>query len=70
VVTGLYDGEGVLRFSGRDREDCLAYAELFGLDPCRCSIFPLVGDPEERVFTEGFSAADPEMAGLGRPRSS
>jgi len=31
-VTGLYDDQGVLRFAGRDSDDCLAYAELFGLD--------------------------------------
>lgn len=68
-MTGLYDGDGVLRFSGRDRDDCLAYAELFGLDPGRCSLFCLVGDPE-RVADEGFSPAAPETAGLGRPRSS
>ena len=31
-MTGLYDDQGVLRFAGRDSDDCLAYAELFGLD--------------------------------------
>lgn len=30
---GLYDEDGVLRFAGRDREDCLSYAELFELTP-------------------------------------
>ncbi|SBO44854.1 hypothetical protein [Cyanobium sp. NIES-981] len=30
-MVGLYDSQGVLRFSGRDRDDCLAYAELFAL---------------------------------------
>jgi hypothetical protein len=30
-VLGLYDQQGLLRFSGRDLADCLAYAELFGL---------------------------------------
>jgi hypothetical protein len=30
-VTGLYDNQGMLRFTGRDQADCLAYAELFGL---------------------------------------
>jgi hypothetical protein len=30
-VTGLYDSQGVLRFAGRDHQDCLAYAELFEL---------------------------------------
>ncbi|KMM17445.1 hypothetical protein SYNGFB01_04070 [Synechococcus sp. GFB01] len=68
-MTGLYDGEGVLRFYGRDRDDCLAYAELFGLDPSRYSLFSLFGEPEW-VAGDGFSAAAPEIAGLGRPRSS
>jgi hypothetical protein len=30
-LVGLYDSQGVLRFAGRDREDCLAYADLFSL---------------------------------------
>ena len=30
-MVGLYDSQGVLRFTGRDRDDCLAYAELFSL---------------------------------------
>jgi hypothetical protein len=41
-LTGLYDNQGVLRFAGRDHADCLAYAELFGLDPLGCSITALV----------------------------
>jgi hypothetical protein len=32
-LTGLYDIHGVLRYSGRDPADCLAYAEFFGLIP-------------------------------------
>ena len=30
-MLGLYDQDGVLRFTGPDQADCLAYAELFGL---------------------------------------
>ena len=30
-MTGLYDHQGVLRFSGRDSVECLEYAELFSL---------------------------------------
>jgi hypothetical protein len=41
-LTGLYDDQGVLRFAGRDDADCLAYAELFGLDLLGCSITALV----------------------------
>jgi hypothetical protein len=40
-LTGLYDNQGVLRFAGRDDADCLAYAELFGLDLLGCSITAL-----------------------------
>jgi hypothetical protein len=41
-VTGLYDSQGVLRFSGRDPEDCLAYAELFSLAPGSFSLESLL----------------------------
>jgi hypothetical protein len=37
-LTGLYDSQGVLRFTGRDHTDCLAYAELFGLEQADYSI--------------------------------
>jgi hypothetical protein len=40
-TTAIYDCEGVLRFAGRDHADCVAYAELFGLDLLRCSITSL-----------------------------
>ena len=30
-MLGLYVQQGLLRFSGRDLADCLAYAELFAL---------------------------------------
>lgn len=32
-LTGLYDLQGVLRYSGRDSADCLAYADFFALKP-------------------------------------
>ena len=37
-MTGLYDNQGVLRCAGRDADDCLAYAELFGLAADRYSL--------------------------------
>jgi hypothetical protein len=37
-MTGLYDNQGVLRCAGRDVDDCLAYAELFGLAADRYSL--------------------------------
>jgi hypothetical protein len=48
-VTGLYDSQGVLRFAGRDQADCLAYAELFGLDPCHYCLLPLVQSKAEEL---------------------
>jgi hypothetical protein len=41
-VLGLYDQQGLLRFSGRDQADCLAYAELFGLPQDSFSLESLV----------------------------
>ncbi|MGB5136680.1 MAG: hypothetical protein WBN89_16090 [Prochlorococcaceae cyanobacterium] len=38
---GLYDSHGVLRYAGRDLHDCLAYAELFGLEQAAYSLEPL-----------------------------
>ena len=38
LMTGLYDNQGVLRCAGRDADDCLAYAELFGLAADRYSL--------------------------------
>ena len=40
-MLGLYDQQGVLRFSGRDLADCLAYAELFALAEGSFSLEPL-----------------------------
>jgi hypothetical protein len=41
-VIGLYDQQGLLRFSGRDLADCMAYAELFGLPEDSFSLESLV----------------------------
>lgn len=54
-MTGLYDGQGVLRFSGRDQADCLAYAELFNLAPGSFSLEPLL--PVAAVALEECRAA-------------
>ena len=40
-MVGLYDADGILRFTGCDREACLAYAELFDLNAARCSLMML-----------------------------
>jgi hypothetical protein len=41
-LLGLYDQQGLLRFSGRDLADCLAYAELFDLAEGSFSLESLV----------------------------
>jgi hypothetical protein len=43
-LTGLYDMHGVLRYSGRDRADCLAYADLFALTPGTFTLASLEAD--------------------------
>lgn len=52
-VTGLYDSQGVLRFAGRDQADCLAYAELFGLEPSHYCLLPLVLSKAEDLAAAG-----------------
>ncbi|HGY5532302.1 MAG: hypothetical protein AB8A49_05210 [Prochlorococcus sp.] len=49
VVFGLYDTDGILRFTCRDREACMAYAELFELEATGCSLMP-IPEPVLRVF--------------------
>ncbi len=38
---GLYDTDGILRFTGNDKESCLAYAELFDMHSMECSLMAL-----------------------------
>ena len=57
--TGIYDCQGVLRFAGRDHADCVAYAELFGLDLLGCSITALVSLSAE-VASSDDSASSTE----------
>ena len=40
-MLGLYDSDGILRFTGLDREACLAYASLFGLSLTSCSLIDI-----------------------------
>lgn len=44
-MLGLYDQQGLLRFSGRDLADCLAYAELFALAEGSFSLESLLHEP-------------------------
>ena len=46
---GLYDTDGILRFTGRDKEACIAYAELFGLHSAACSLIAL---PEQKAVLQ------------------
>ena len=54
-LTYLYDHQGVLRLAGRDQADCLAYVELFGLDPHCCSI-TLLGSTGVEAASSGETA--------------
>ena len=38
---GLYDTEGILRFTCTDKEACIAYAKLFDLSSIEFSLMPL-----------------------------
>jgi len=38
---GLYDTEGILRFTCTDKEACIAYAKLFELSSIEFSLMPL-----------------------------
>ena len=53
-MLGLYDSDGLLRYAGRDRADCIAYAELFALEDAAFSLEPLavrVTDPADSADT-------------------
>ena len=39
---GLYDTEGILRFTCADKEACIAYAKLFDLSSIEFSLMPLL----------------------------
>jgi hypothetical protein len=61
-MTGLYDNQGVLRCAGRDAEDCLAYAELFGIAADRYSLEALEAPrPLQSKPTPRRSQADPSL---------
>jgi hypothetical protein len=48
-VIGLYDQQGMLRFAGLDRAECLAYAELFALDEGSFSLESLFGAEPQSI---------------------
>ena len=44
---GLYDTEGILRFTCKDKEACIAYAKLFDLSSIEFSLMTLSEINEE-----------------------
>ena len=44
---GLYDTEGILRFTCNDKAACIAYAKLFDLSSIEFSLMPLSENNEE-----------------------
>ena len=41
---GLYDKEGILRYTNSDKDACIAYAELFNLSASTYSLMSLSDD--------------------------
>ena len=41
---GLYDKDGVLRFTNSDKEACLDYAQLFGMNSAHFCLMNLVAN--------------------------
>ena len=39
---GLYDKEGILRYTNSDKDACIAYAELFNLSASTYSLMSLI----------------------------
>ena len=39
---GLYDNDGVLRFTNSDKEACIDYAQLFEMNSAHCCVMNLV----------------------------
>ena len=48
---GLYDTEGILRFTCSDKEACIAYAKLFDLSSIEFSLMSLseINDEEDNI---------------------
>ena len=48
---GLYDKEGILRFSDSDKDACIAYAELFELGSTNYCLMNLASDKKNVIST-------------------
>ena len=44
---GLYDKDGILRFTNSDKEACLDYAQLFELNPSHCCLMNLISSVDK-----------------------
>ena len=57
---GLYDNDGVLRFTNSDKEACLDYAKLFELNSVHCCLMNLVTsiDKEENNINLDLNQAE------------
>ena len=44
---GLYDKEGILRFTDSDKDACIAYAELFELNSTNYCLMDLANDTKK-----------------------
>ena len=44
---GLYDKEGILRFSDSDKDVCIAYAELFELNATNYCLIDLANETQK-----------------------
>ena len=49
---GLYDKEGILRFSDSDKDACLAYAELFELGSTNYCLMDLANEAKKVKITD------------------
>ena len=45
---GLYDKEGILRYTNSDKDACIAYAELFNLSETSYSLMTLSDNNDDR----------------------
>ena len=66
---GLYDREGMLRFTCTDKEACIAYAKLFGLSSIEFSLMSLSefnDDENNLMFQEGSSSGSEQQLNPSR----
>ena len=62
ALYGLYDIEGILRYVGGDREDCLEYAQLFELTSVECCLIALSGSESNELGITHQGEVHPAMS--------